>query len=448
VHLHEVVITALATARRPGASCRSRKRFDDAKQSRMRGTAASRDARLMLTGIALDAFGTGLTVPFLVVYLHDVRALPLAIIGVIVAVPASVALALLGPTGMLIDRLGPRRVQMGALAGSAAGAFLLASVESASDAAVARVLTGIGVAAFWPANQALVASVVPSERRQHYFGVQFACVNAGIGIGGIVGALFVDTERAWTFVAIYRADAATFLAALAILAIPLRHLGGPLARSHPIMPVDAGSYREVLRDGVFRRYLVLAFMMAFVGYGQIEGGWTAYGNVVARISSRTLGIAFAVNTAIIVLLQLVVLRLVDGRRRTRVLMTHAAIWGASWAVLGLAGQTPGSPLAAVLMIVAFGLFGVGETLMSPTAPAIVNDVAPERLRGRYNATAAVAFQAAAISGPLVSGVLLGRDLGVAFIGMLIAGCVVLAVTALRLERVLPARANGVRDGTA
>lgn len=408
--------------------------------------APSRDARLMLAGIALDAFGTGLTVPFLVVYLHDVRGLPLETIGAIVAVPALVALVLLGPTGMLIDRLGPRRVQMGALGGAAAGAFLLSSVDSATDAVLARVLTGIGVAAFWPANQALVASVVPSERRQRYFGIQFACVNAGIGIGGIVGALFVDAARPGTFVAVYRVDAVTFLLAFAILAVPLRHLGGPVARSPKATSPGAGSYGDVLRDRVFRRYLVVSFAAAFVGYGQIEGGWTAYGNTVARVSPRTLGVAFAVNTAIIVSLQLAVLRLVHGRRRTRLLMLHAGIWGASWAVLGLAGQAPATSLAAVAMVAAFALFGVGETLMSPAAPAIVNDVAPERLRGRYNATSAVAFQAAAISGPVVSGVLLGRNLGDAFIAMLIAGCAGLGVAALRLERVLPPRANGVRDG--
>ncbi len=406
----------------------------------MSGPASSRDTRLMLAGIALDAFGTGLTVPFLVVYLHGARGLPLETIGVVVAVPAMVALVLAGPTGMLIDRLGPRRVQMGALAGAAGGAFLLSSATTPSDAVAARILTGIGIAAFWPANQALVASVIPTELRQRYYGIQFALLNAGIGVGGIVGATLVDTARPETFTALYRIDALTFLLALAILAVPLRHLGGPLARSPH---VGAGSYRDVLRDRVFRRYLVVGFATAFVGYGQIEGGWTAYGNTVARVSPRTLGIAFAVNTAVIVLVQLVVLRLIEGRRRTRLLVLHAAVWGASWATLGLAGQSPATPLAAVLMVVAFALFGLGETLLSPTAPAIVNDVAPDRLRGRYNGAAAVAFQLAAISGPVVSGVLLGRNLGDAFIIVLIAGCVLLALAALRLERVLPARANGI-----
>src|SRR5712671_6139130 len=61
----------------------------DAKQARMTGAdAMPRDERLLLTGVAVDAFGTGLTVPFLVVYLHGVRGLPLETVGLIVAVPA------------------------------------------------------------------------------------------------------------------------------------------------------------------------------------------------------------------------------------------------------------------------------------------------------------------------------------------------------------------------
>jgi MFS family permease len=75
----------------------------------MPGPARSRDARVLLAGAAIDAFGTGLTLPFLVVYLDAVRGLPLETVGLIVAVPAALALFLLGPVGVLVDRLGPRR---------------------------------------------------------------------------------------------------------------------------------------------------------------------------------------------------------------------------------------------------------------------------------------------------------------------------------------------------
>ena len=290
------------------------------------------------------------------------RGLPLETVGLIVAVPAALALSLLGPVGVLVDRLGPRRVVMTALAAAASGALLLSRAETAPAAFLARTLTGIASAAFWPANDSLVASVVPSERRQRYFGVSFALLNAGIGVGGVMGALFVEVAHPNTFVAVYRADALTFLVPLALLAVPLRHVGGPVAHGHATAVPTTGTYGDVLRDRVFRRLLMLSFVSSFVGYGQVEGGWTAYANASARVSTRTLGIAFAVNTTIIVLLQVVVLRFIQGRPRTRMLMLQAALWAASWAILGAAGRVPATPLAAVLVVSAFGVFAVGETL--------------------------------------------------------------------------------------
>jgi MFS family permease len=411
------------------------------------GPARRRDARLLLAGVATDAFGTGLTLPFLVVYLHAVRGLPLATVGLIVAVPAALAIVLLGPVGVLIDRLGPRRVVMTALVAAASGALLLSRAETAPAAFLARVLTGVAAAAFWPANDSLVASVVPSERRQRYFGVSFALLNAGIGIGGVAGALFVDVARPGTFVAIYCADAVTFLVPLVLFAGPLRHVGGPPADAHRSAVHAAGSYAYVLRDRVFRRLLLLTFVSSFVGYGQVEGGWTAYANAIARVSTRTLGIAFAVNTAVIVVLQVLVLRVIEGRRRTRMLMIQTALWAGSWTILGVAGRIPATPLAAVVVVTAFGVFAVGETLMSPTLPAIRNDVAPDALRGRYNAAAGFAFQVANVTAPTVAGLLLGANRGGTFIAMLVGGCALLAFTVLRLERVLPSIANGVVDVT-
>jgi MFS family permease len=401
-----------------------------------------RVARLMLLGVAVDALGVGLVLPFLVIYLHEVRDIPVSTVGVLAALPAVVALALVGPIGVLVDRLGPRKVQLGALVCSGLGALTLAAAEGVAVAALAMLLTGVGHAAFWPANQSLVAAVLPSEERARFFGVSFTLLNAGIGIGGVIGALYVSVEDPSTFTTVYLLDALSFLGPLVVLAWPLRHVGGPVALPHD--SPDGGSYREVLHDPVFRRLLVVVFFSAFVGYGQIEAGWTAYSRLVADVSTRTIGVAFAVNTAVIVLLQMVVLRVIDGRRRTRVLAVLAAIWAVAWAVMGVAGLVSGTTTAAVLVVGSMAVFALGETLLSPIAPAITNDLAPEHLRGRYNATASLSFQLAAISAPVSAGFLIGHELPATYVGTLLAGCVAFGVLALRMERSLPPVANGLR----
>jgi MFS family permease len=410
----------------------------------------SRDGKLLLSTVAVDALGTGLVLPFAVVYLHDVRHIPLGTVGTVIAVPAMVALLLLGPVGSIIDRLGPRRVQVVALVAQMIGTLLLSQVHTAGEAAVAFAFMGVGQAAFWPASQSLVAAVVPSAIRQRYFGVSFTLLNAGIGLGGLVAGLVVTTRHPWSFSAVYLADAASFLLPIAVLALPLRHVGNAvehLAQATPAtLPEDGpqpGGYLAVLQDPVFRSVLVITFFSAFVGYAQMEAGWTAYARTVAEASTRVIGFAFAANTAVIVLLQLVVLQRIEGRRRTRALMLMSAIWAVAWTVMGLSGLVPGTLLASVMLVASLGVFGLGETLLSPVGAAVTNDLAPDHLRGRYNAVNSAVFQMAAVVGPIAAGHLLGWRLPAVFVGMLLASCAVMVLLLRRVERVIPAQANGL-----
>ena len=113
----------------------------------------------------------------------------------------------------------------------------------------------------------------------------------------------------------------------------------------------------------------------------------AYARSVGEISTQGLGFAFAANTLVIVLLQLVVLQRIEGHRRTRVIAVMAAVWAVSWLLLGATGLVSGTWGATMLVAACASVFAFGETLLQPTVPALVNDLAPDHLRGRYNAAA-------------------------------------------------------------
>lgn len=403
---------------------------------------------MLLFTVVFDALGVGFTLPFGVIYLHEVRDLPLATVGILLAVPAAVALALLGPIGWVIDHHGPRRLQMLALLTSLAGSTTLAFADSAGKAAVAYALLGTGHAVLWPASQSLVASVLPTEIRQRYYGTSFTVLNLGIGLGGLAAGFFVSTEQTWTFQTLYLLNAVSFLAPLGVLARPLRHVGNAVVHHGDSAVRDGqhGGYRAVLADRSFRRLLVVVLCAGFVCYAQVEAGWTAYARTVAQVSTRAIGLAFAANTATIVLLQLVVVQRIEGRRRTRVLMLMAGTLAVCWVTVGLAGLVPGTVIATVLVALSMSVMGVAETLQSPVIPAITNDLAPAHLSGRYNALASFVFQAAAVIGPISAGLLLGHGWRASFIVILLVGCAVMVLVLLRLERVLPPAANGLHPG--
>ncbi|MBK6956002.1 MAG: MFS transporter [Actinomycetales bacterium] len=186
-----------------------------------------REGKFLLSTIIIDFIGTGLVLPFAVIYLHEVRGFPLDRVGVLAAIPAIVGLLVLGPTGHVIDRVGARRVILASFVGSIVGNVWLALSTTEVSAAGALVVMGFAGGVIWPAIQSFVSAIMPSQIRQRYFGMSFSLLNLGIGIGGMLGGTFVDVARPETFVAIYLIDAATFPGPLAIYLGPLRHTPRP-----------------------------------------------------------------------------------------------------------------------------------------------------------------------------------------------------------------------------
>lgn len=406
-----------------------------------------REGRLLLSIVVVEFVGTGLVLPFSVVYLHEVRGFALSDVGLLLGVPPLVALAITGPGGTLIDRLGARTVVIGAVVLVIASDVVLAFADTLVVAAVAMLLNGLAQGVQFPAFNAMIAAVVPSEARQRYFGLNFTLLNLGIGLGGVLGGLVVDVDRAITFQAIYLVDAASFVPILLLLLGPLRAVA-PRPEPHDREDGDA-SYRAILAAPGMRPVILLVFASAFVGYAQLNAGMPAYARVVGEVSTQGLGIAFAANTVVIVLLQLVVLQRIEGHRRTRVLVAMGVVWAFSWLLLGLSGLVPGTIGATLLVAACAAVFALGETLLQPTLPAIINDLAPDDLRGRYNALFSGAFQSASVVAPPIAGALLGADRHTTYILLLVAGSLACSYYAVaRVERALPAGANGGADRAA
>ncbi|KGN30625.1 membrane protein [Knoellia sinensis KCTC 19936] len=399
--------------------------------------------RWLLSTVAIQTLGRGLTLPFTVIYIHEVRGIGLGTAGTLLALIAVVALLVTGPGGSLTDRLGARRMLIAGTSAQLVGCTILAFATTVPMFVAGFVLLGFNFGVSWPAFNALIASVVSGQLRQQYFGVNFALVNLGIGLGGVVGGLFVDVNEPMTFTWIFLADALSMLVPLGLLLGPLRHVHGRAER-----PADAPTvgYLDLLRRPPVLWLTFITFLCTFIGYGQIESGFPAFSRQVGEVSTQVIGFAFAVNTLVIVALQFTVLKAVTGRRRTRGLLVMVALWVVSWLILAAAGFGPETMLAAVAVVAFMGVFGLGEIFMQIAIPAITNDMADDHIRGRANAVNAGAFQGGAILGPIVSGLLLEHDLPVAFIATMLGGLVVMAVAVRFLERQLTPAENGVTAG--
>jgi MFS family permease len=402
-------------------------------------------AWLVLGGDAISAVGSGLTLPFFVVYLTQVRGIDLGLAGVMLSTVAVAGLVGNPAGGRLVDRIGARPAVIVGLVVAAAGCVAIAVVHVAWHGFAAAALYGLGMAVLLPAEDALLATVVPPGQRPQVFALRYATMNAGFGLGALVAALVVATVATPTgFVVLYLADAASFLAFAGVLVVLPDVLGS--APDEAGAPA-AGSYREVLADRVFLRVWLLVLLLVTAGYAQYHAAFPAFATSVGGLGAGQLSVAFAANMLTVVIAQLVVLRWMAGRRRTRGVVLAAMSVAAAWAVTLAAAGRAGS-VGTALFVVAMVLFGLGETLLSPTVPAIVNDLAPDRLRGRYNGVYSLAWTAGFITGPAVAGLVLAAGHGYALFAGFIAVLGLAAVGAWRLERHLPVGLNRVGEPAA
>lgn len=392
------------------------------------------DARRYLTAVAVQRLGTGFTLPFTLILLHEVRGIALPTVGLLLAIPGVVGLASVPVGGALIDRLGPRRVLVGCQLLIASGQLLLAFATRPGAALVALLLNGVGLGPSFPAGNALLNRLVPSPgQAARAFGMQFTIINAGIGVGTLVASAVVDTSQAWTFEALFvGAGVSSLLMAVLLPAAP---------HAVPSERLAAPSYRLVLSDRSFRQVCLASFLFAMTGYAALDTGVPAFARVEGHVPPSAVALCFTVNTVLIVALQLPALRWVRHWRRTRALATAAALWGASWLLLGLAPSTP--------VALAFAaLFGLGEVFQSPAMGPLVNALASDELRGRYNALSGATFSVAFVLSPALSGALIGNGLGRLWIALLVAGSAVTAVVMLRLRTQLTDLQDGLLSATA
>src|SRR4051794_32413779 len=99
--------------------------------------------------------------PFLVIYLHNERGIPLGIAGLVAATNSVFGFASAFLAGTLSDRIGPRRVLQIALCVMAVATSLFPLVHSAWQAFLLSALSGAGSGSFWPAQSTLVSALAP-----------------------------------------------------------------------------------------------------------------------------------------------------------------------------------------------------------------------------------------------------------------------------------------------
>jgi predicted MFS family arabinose efflux permease len=385
---------------------------------------------LLNAGGLMNAFGTGIAYPFIVIYLHNVRGFSLGITGLIVAASGAAGIVTGPAIGVVVDKIGGRLTLAGALCLQAIGWGSFPLVREPWHAVLAAIVAGVGNAGFWPSQSSLLAGLSPQPRRHAAFALQRVTRNLGIGLGGLVGGVVATTTDATSFTVLFAIDAATFLVFVGMLAlVPEPDLGG-VERS-----ARRGGYRDVFRDRIFLGIVGLNVLFVTAGYAQVEM-LPVFAKNEAAVTEREIGLLFFLNTLVVAVAQLPVAKLLEGRSRMRALAMMCALWATAWMIVFVGGASLEAAAAVAVFSCAVLLFGLGECFQGPVQGALVADLAPPLLRGRYMAISTNSWDLGFLFGPAIGGFVLAAE-PLALWPLAAFGCLVAGAAALALERRLP-----------
>jgi MFS family permease len=335
--------------------------------------------------LALVAFvhrSGNMVLPFLALYLKRERGFTAEQAGRFIAMYGAGAIfgAYLG--GRLSDAFSPRSIQIGALILGGMMFILLGQMETPLYIGVTLFFTAVILDALRPANMAAVAEASPRELRTRAFGLQRLAINLGVTIGPALGGFLAVRDYSFLFLV----DGGMCITAgitLAILSKPKR------VRSESDPRIAAGS---PWRDGVFLTFLFFVFVSALVFF-QLEASFPLYLNEHYGLPEDRIGLMYAVNTILIVVFEMVLVRRIERWPVMRPIALGVLLSGIGFGLLPW-GDT-----------MAFAVFTVviwtwGEMLSSPTMTSFVSSRASDANQGRYMAMLTISFAVAFVIAPI------------------------------------------------
>lgn len=350
----------------------------------MRGNlrALPRPAWILFAGSFLNRFGS-FVITFLVLYVTRQGYSPTQA-GFVVAAYGVGSLPAAAFGGFLADRLGRRETIVVSMLGGAGAMVALSQAHSLTALVALSVVAGLFAELYRPASGALLADVVPSERRVAAFGMYRLAINAGFAAGTAVAGFMA--ERSFTL--LFIGDAVTSLLFALVVFFGLPRTRGRGATYEP------GSLRVIAKDRRFALFLLVSLIGAFV-YFQMEAGLPLYIRDNG-LSYAVVGLLLAVNGAGCLLLELPVISITQRLRPRPVIAVGIALTGLGFFLTQFAHSF--LPLAATVIVWTFG-----EVISAPVSGAYVADLAPDTMRGRYTGTHGMTFSISFVLAPALGG---------------------------------------------
>lgn len=344
----------------------------------------------------IDRLGGALLFPFFTLYITEHFGVGMTEAGLLFAIFAVSSLfgSMFG--GAMTDKFGRRGMILFGLITSGISSIAMGLVNDLGLFYGIAALTGLLSNAGGPAQQAMVADLLPEKQRAQGYGIWRVLANLAVTIGPAVGG-FLATR---SYLILFISDAVTsVIMALIVLAIIPETKPEKSAEQMDESFIQTFiGYGSVLRDFAFMAFIVISILTTIV-YVQMNSTLAVYLRDSHGVAAQGYGTILSLNAGMVVLFQFWVTRRTANRPPLLLMAAGTVLYAVGFALYGFVANF-------TLFLLAMVIITVGEMILIPVAQALVAQLAPEDKRGRYMAMYGFSWTIPFAAGPLLAGLVL------------------------------------------
>ncbi len=351
---------------------------------------------ILVLGMFIDTLGRTILNPFLLLYVTKKFDVGMTEVGMLFGL-MSVANAvgrMLG--GALTDRLGRKGMVIFGLVISGLSSLAMGLVGTFEMFFAVVLFVGLVASIGGPAHGAMIADLLPEEKRTGGFGIFRVVTNLSWVCGPVIGGLLAT--RSYMPLFICDAVASTITGGIVLLAIRETRPAPREGEPEQTMGQTFAGYWDVLRDVTFTLFIGACILMTVV-YIQLYTTLGVYLRDTHGVSEQAYGYLMSLNATAVVLLQIPIARRIARYRPMTMMALGTLLYAIGFGMYGLVSSY-------VLFIVAMFIITVGEMVVMPTSQALVAKIAPEDMRGRYMAVFGFGWVIPQAVGPLLAGLVM------------------------------------------
>jgi MFS family permease len=351
---------------------------------------------LMFAGMLISTIGASMIWPFLMIYVSERLAMPLTVSAGLLTINSICGLISSFIAGPIIDRLGRKWVMAISLLVNGLGYLLMSHAETYPAFVLLMILQGAANPLYRVGADAMMADLLPAEKRVDGYSLMRLSNNVGVAIGPAAGGFIASISYEYAFY-----GAATGLAIYGLLIAFLARETLPQPVSQPAaaarQPERFGGYGRVLRDQPFMTFL-LAFIFTQLSASIMWVLLSVYAKTHYGVTERLYGMIPMTNALMVVFFQLPVTMLTRRFNPLPVLALGGLLYGLGVGSVALGSGFWGFWASMVVMT-------LGELVLVPTSSTYAANSAPADMRGRYMSLYGLTWNVAAGIGPVAGGFL-------------------------------------------